>query len=301
MQNKTIFDLPVGITNEISRHLPTRDLLNVVETSKGGMKLFKTNQFSMQTIEIRKFLHHVVRGHHTAVAEMLKNPEFMLKRGLVTDLSGRIFPNISGFEYALWALNKHMWTKMLSCLPENKEGEKIKAELRAHYQKLKELGVTYTLHGVTRTEKHFDFEGTIFKELQEYVNKKDNNQWATGVGRAQRLLPMHVVYEYCSDTPFYPVPDFKGQPKSSTQFTNWWRNAEKELWFCKDSKLGIKFAIYKSLWSISSAPAIVKIPEFTARLDLDALQGLYNERTNDFLALEDELRPDILRGNQYKN
>ncbi|KTD12192.1 hypothetical protein Lgra_0968, partial [Legionella gratiana] len=81
----------------------------------------------------------------------------------VTDLSGRKFTNISGFEYCLWALDKHMWMKMLDCLPKTEEGEKIKVVLRTQYQRIKETGVTYEHHGViTQTpEKHFDFEGTI--------------------------------------------------------------------------------------------------------------------------------------------
>ncbi|QIN36654.1 hypothetical protein GCS73_13965 [Legionella longbeachae] len=114
--------------------------------------------------------------------------------------------------------------------------------------------MTYTLHGVnqhympdpiTKTDHHFDFENTIIKELQEYVDKNVVNQWVTGVGGAQRLLPIHIVEEYCSDVRFYPVPAFKEQSKSSRQFYNGLNHGEKKSWFCEGSKLGINFAIFK--------------------------------------------------------
>ncbi|KTC81851.1 hypothetical protein Lcin_2921 [Legionella cincinnatiensis] len=191
---------------------------------------------------------------------------------------------------------------MLDCLPETKEGEHIKAKLRTQYQRIKEVGVTYELHGViTQTpEKHFDFEGTIIKELQEYVDKDDDNQWRTGVGSAQKLLPIHVVYEYCSDTPFYPVPDFKEQPKSSTEFYNWLNNGEKESWFCEGSKLGIDFSIYKGCPRVVAVAAYV-LAGACVRIDLNAITALGVARTKDFLALENDLKPCYLSEHQYKN
>ncbi|RYW85626.1 F-box protein, partial [Legionella pneumophila] len=60
----------------------------------------------------------------------------------------------------------------------------------------------------------------------------------------QKLLPMHVVYEYCSNEPFYPVPKFTSQPKSSKQFFNWVTEKD-ENWFGVDSKLGSELAIFK--------------------------------------------------------
>ncbi|STX36111.1 F-box protein [Legionella cincinnatiensis] len=289
------------IKGEITKFLPTKEFINLSMTSKSNHNLFRTNQYLAPLQEARKFLHHVVRGNHEAVVEMLKkNPALMHIRGQVTDLSGRKFTHISGFEYAMWALDKHMWTQMLDCLPETKEGEHIKAKLRTQYQRIKEVGVTYELHGViTQTpEKHFDFEGTIIKELQEYVDKDDDNQWRTGVGSAQKLLPIHVVYEYCSDTPFYPVPDFKEQPKSSTEFYNWLNNGEKESWFCGESKLGIDFAICKGQ---AGAHAGSGGRGSWRAGDLNAVTALYEVRTKDFLALENDLKPCYLSEHQYKN
>lgn len=295
MQDKfDSFDkLPNVIKGELTKFLPTKDFINLSKTSKDNHKLFKTNQHLAPLQEARQFLHHVVRGDHEAVAKMLeKNPALMHIRGQVTDLSGRRFTNISGFEYCLWALDKHMWTKMLDCLPKTEEGEKIKAVLRTQYQKIKEYGVTYERHGVTTQtpEKHFDLEGTIIKQLQEYVDNDDDKQWRTGVGGAQQLLPIHIVDEYCSDVPFYPIPDFKEQPKSSKQFYNWLNNGEKESWFCEGSKLGIDFAIYKGVRGAGAR--WLRLPAGPS--DVNAVRALCKVRTNDFIDLEDKLRPCIV-------
>ncbi|WP_238584432.1 F-box protein, partial [Legionella gratiana] len=233
------------------------------------------------------------------------------RQSKVRDLSGRTFENISGFEYAMWALDKHMWTKMLACLPKDKEGEEIKDKLREQYKQVKEVGVTYILNGVTqhympdpvtKTEHHFDFDNTILKELQKYVKKYDGNQWRTGVGGAQRLLPIHVVDEYCSDEAFHPVPAFKEQPKSSRRFDNWLNYGRKESWFFEGSKLGVDFAIYKGRPWWFSGPKAEKDGErgLWDSVDLNALRALCEVRTNDFIALENDLKPCNLNENLYK-
>ncbi|PWY57609.1 hypothetical protein DGG96_00480 [Legionella qingyii] len=298
--------LPNGIQGEVTKFLPTQDLINLSKVSKANETLFKTNQHLNLLYKAREFLHHVVRGNHAAVAKMLqKNPALMYIRGQVTDLSGRTFTNISGFEYCLWALDKHMWTKMLDCLPKTAEGEQIKAVLRTQYQRIKEIGVTYERHGVITQspEKHFDFEGTIINQLQEYVSSGEDNQWRMGVGSAQQLLPIHVVYEYCSETPFFPVPDFVKQPTSATKFYNWLNDGEQESWFCEGSKLGVDFAIYKAMMHDGRLVCIGFDGKGLAAAshDLNAMNALYQVRANDFCVLENELKPCNLSKNQYKN
>ncbi len=116
------------------------------------------------------------------------------------------------------------------------------------------IGVTYRLNGKAITETHFDFNNTIIKELQTQVDSINepgaknwetiDKQWREGVGAAQKRLPMHVVDEYCSNEPFYPVPKFISQPNSSKQFYNW-TTGKDENWFNGVSKLSVDFAIYK--------------------------------------------------------
>ena len=242
-------ELPEELKIETAQNLSNRDLVNLAQTSKYHLALFQP------LLDVRKLLHYVARGDHKAVEAMLKKDmSLIFKRGVVTDCFGREFENTSGFEYALWALDKHMWAAMIACIPQNEEGRKVFAQLIAQYNKVNTDGVTYKLNGQTITEKHFDFNNTIIKELQTQVDSINapgtknwdaiDKQWREGVGGAQNLFPMHVVYEYCSDEPFYPVPKFTSQPKSSKQFYNW-ATEKDENWFNAGSKLSVDFAIYK--------------------------------------------------------
>ena len=86
MQSKVeLFDkLPRELKIEIARELSTSDLVNLVMTSKSHF-------FSFQPmIDVRKLLHHTVRGEYEAIQAMLKEDmSLIFKRGKVTDRSGR--------------------------------------------------------------------------------------------------------------------------------------------------------------------------------------------------------------------
>jgi len=251
MQSKfeKFHELPKELKIETAQNLSNRDLINLAQTSTYHFALFQP------LLDVPKLLHDVTRGEHDVVTAMLRqNISLIFKRGVVTDCSGREFEHISAFEYALWALDKHMWAAMIACIPQNEEGRKVFKQLIAQYNKVNTDGVTYKLNGKTITEQHFDFKSTIIKELQTQVDSINapgvknwdaiDKQWREGVGSAQKLFPMHIVYEYCSDEPFYPVPKFTLQPKSSKQFYNWITEKD-ENWFSRDSKLSVDFAIYK--------------------------------------------------------
>ncbi len=292
-------ELPVDLELEIAQNLSSRDLVNLAQTSKYHLALFKP------MVDVSKLLHHVAHGKHDAVQLILTdNISLIFKRGKVTDCSGREFENISGFEYALWAMDKHMWAKMIACIPENKEGRKVFAQLIAQYNKVNTDGVTYRLNGKTITEQHFDFENTIIKELQTQVGLinapgyKDwgaiDTQWQEGVGGAQKRLPMHIVDEYCSNEPFHPLPKFTSQPKSSKKFYNWITN-KGEDWFNVDSKLGFRFAIYKGA-ALAPTPAPVwgqrgahRARGVGAGIDLAAVKALCEVRTLDLINLKSQL------------
>ncbi|HHS8314503.1 TPA: F-box protein, partial [Legionella pneumophila] len=247
------------------------------------------------------FLHRAVRREDDAVQKILINdPTLLSKRGKVTDCSGRTFENISAFEYMLWALDKHGWTMLLECIPKTKNNEELVKELLAQYNKVKNEGVTYTLNGIKITEQHFDFKNTIIKELQDQVDASNvpnpnwdsiDKQWREGVGGAQKLFPMHVVYEYCSDEPFNPIPKFNSKPKSSSQFYNWITN-KLESWFSSDSLLGGEFAIYKAT-AERAGGAGAGVPRTVRWLgctcDLLAMKALCEIRTSDFIVLKSTL------------
>lgn len=283
-------ELMPELKTETAQKLSNRDFGNLEQTSTYHSALFKP------LFDVRKLLHHVTRGEHDAVKAMLKKDlSFFLKTGVVTDRSGREFENISGFEYALWALDKHMWAAMIACIPQNEEGRKVFAKLIAQYNKVNTEGVTYKLNGKIITERHFDFKTTIIKELQTQVDSIDTPgdknwelidiQWREGVGGAQLLFPMHVVYEYCSEEPFEPVPKFTSQPKSLNYFYHVYVPLEGS-WFSGDPKFAVDFAIFKRdgcsyrWWRANGACALS---------NLNAMKALSEVRTNDFIALQSQL------------
>lgn len=312
-------NLPQEINDGIAQHLPTRDLLNQVLVSKADMA-----PFFQPTLDVRTFLHHVVCGEYDKVKAMLeKDIHLLYKRGEVTDCSGREFKLIndkcveakdkkgsliSGFEYALWALDKDLWTFMLDCIPKNDEGKEVLERLLTQYKKLMVNGVTYSLNGKPITEKHFDFKGTIITELKTLVNSinapgpKDwdaiNEQWIKGVGGAQRLLVVHIVHWYCYGIPFKPIPKFgEERPSRLKQLYNGITH-EKEDWFHKESKLGVDFAIYKNCgegdvceaWGVNSY-------RFVSH-DLAAMKELCVVRTNDFNNFDQQIGALLLVENR---
>ena len=295
-------ELPADLKIETAQNLSNHELVDLSITSKYHLNFFQP------LIDVRKLLHHVTRGEHDAVKAMLeKDISLIFKRGIVTDCSGRKFESISAFEYALWALDKHMWEAMIACIPQNEEGRKVFTKLIAQYNKVNTDGVTYKLNGKTITEQHFDFNNTIIKELQTQVDSinapgvKDwsaiDKQWIEGVGSAENLFPMHIVYEYCSDEPFYPLPKFTSQPKSSKQFYNW-ITGMGENWFSVDSKLAVDFAIYRA--GVDGVYAGRGAHADAAEHDLVAMTALCKVRTEDFIDLKSQLEDQMARDNHHQ-
>ncbi|KTC69018.1 hypothetical protein Lbir_2212 [Legionella birminghamensis] len=287
--------LNLKLQKEIARHCSSVTLLNFALTSKKQFNFFKTE------LAVRKLLLHVVHGEHEQVKAALENNfNLIYEKWSVTDCSGRTFFNISPFEYALWALDKHMWTLMLECIPKNEKGNSVLCLLSHQYENLRKKGVTYTLEGKTITESHFDLKNTLIKELQTQVDlitatgEKDwdsiDRQWIEGVGRAQKLLPMHIVDEYCSHGRFFPLPQFVAQPSPSKQFLNLYTD-KIQSWFSIIPQLSVTFAVYKGsnigLWlkkvCVGDEPAS----------DLNAMNALLTIRTNDFIALKSQLKDRV--------
>ncbi len=241
--------MPPDIKQRIIGGLKVEDIKTLASTCRYESLWFKP------MVGTGKFLLEVVHGEYDKVeARLKKNSDLFLQKGQVTDYSGRTFYNISGFQYYLWALDKHGWTRMLKSLPLDEEGARIKGALLQQYQELKEKGVAYELNGkIIREEHHFDFKNTIIQALQTQVNYQNQNkpwdeidkQWCTGVGSAQKLLPVHVVYEYCGDVSLDPLPQFIKQPTTLTMKFYNWITERYENWFSGDSKLGVNFAIYR--------------------------------------------------------
>jgi hypothetical protein len=305
MQDKFEFfdELPPELQMETAKHLFASDLVNLSQISRHHLTMFQPMSEVFKSAHY--LLRQVVQGEHDAIGSILnKDTSLLFTRSKVTDCSGRIFDNVSAFEYALWALDKHMWSRMIACIPTNEKNIKVFEKLIEQYNKVNTIGVTYRLNGKTITEQHFDFKNTIIKELQTQVDSINtpgiknwdaiDNQWRWGVGRAQKLLPMHVVYEYCSDEPFYPVPKFISQPKSSKQIYDW-ITEENENWFGCDSKLGFDFAINKDEGGPHCRASGVRQGRGA---DLTAIKALCKVRTENFINLKSQLEEQIILDNR---
>ncbi|WP_115707372.1 F-box protein [Legionella sainthelensi] len=317
----TSFDqLPPELKLEIAKHLPPQDLGTLAMTSTNHRTLFQP------LVDVSKLLHYVAHSEKNAVRYMLlKEINLILKRGSVTDCSERTFEGISGFEYALWALDMDMCTMILNCIPDNETGHKVLVKLLAQYNKVKTEGIKYTLSGNPVTEKHFDFNDTIIKELRvgerlargirmsRDVSVVDQH-WRESIGGAQKLIPMHVHLSY------YPKPQNSVNSLStldtmmrfrqecvdavkkllsvgeSTSNNSFFPNAlskiSQKTWLSSDSKLGKDFALYRGV----QGKVVVKYGapfEHTTTRNLTELSRLFNTKANDFINFQSEFEKRV--------
>jgi hypothetical protein len=156
-----------------------------------------SNQKNVQT-----FLDYVAGGREDKAEEMLKlNKELVLVTGNITDHARRTFKNITGFKYAVWALDWKMWTMIRKYLSRKAEQAQVKMFRKGEWVKD---------HGV-----HAKWEELLGK-LQKCIHyhtdwdpRRRNKFLSKQIGRSQFLLPMHVLQEYCNpDRSFDPCPNF---------------------------------------------------------------------------------------------
>lgn len=271
---KPFFSMPA---KEITRFLSVSDINSLGLSSKTYSHLFKSQ------LNISQLLQYVVQGDDDSVRTILKNNwRLVLEKGKVTDNSHRTFEDITCFQYALWALDKHMWTLIMDCFPQEEQ-----QRLYSQYQKFKHEGVTYWLDGKKIIEKHFDFKRTIIDGLDAQkkffdnpISSKWNNiviHWKTVVGGAQKLFPVHIVKEYCSNLPFEPLPEFINKPEVAPSIVKDWFTNE----------LGSTIAKYKGsgvcAWD-AEEPCVKVIA------DLEAMKKLYDIRAKEFNNLKSCLK-----------
>jgi len=190
----TITDLPQDTLIKSGEYLLNKDLASFAAVSKGYHGIFKP------MLEINKLLLHVARGEQDKAENMLRgNPALAWYSGTVTDLSERRFANITAFQYALWAMDWHMWTMLLKYLP--------KPEAAAQARALEEGGTEYGTH--FDLNKLLQALDTYIKHYNSWDEDMLTDHWCKVVGGAQRMLPAHVVNEYCRpDRSFLPTPTF---------------------------------------------------------------------------------------------
>ncbi len=154
--------------------------------------------------QVAQFLRLVAEGEQEKAELMLMaNSGLALQPGTVIDLSKRTFEHITAFQYAVWARDWHMWTMLLKYLPEEE------AALQLHSLEMNgtEHGTHFNLSLLIATLETYSLNCKAWYEAGDWEELK--KQWCTEVGSAQRLLPAHVVNEYCHpNRSFLPIPDF---------------------------------------------------------------------------------------------
>lgn len=175
--------------------------------------------FSTQNMQKRSIflLKAVAHGDEAEAIKLIKkNPDLLLQRSDVTDLSGRTFQDITAFEYAYWAQDvRYMIPAMFqavfrsSLLPEQKKI--IYNEVISQHRAFDEI--TYELNGIRHQERHYSFESYLqkletFDRVQHQVTTPVRKKlWCEMVGEAQRMLPVHFVQHFCDPTITWPVSD----------------------------------------------------------------------------------------------
>ena len=94
---------------------------NTIKKKKADEKEKETspNRIVLEAKREAEFLTHVTKGEQRQAEKMLKKNRYLgLAAGTVTDHANRKFNDITGFQYAVWALDWHMWTMIQKYLPE---------------------------------------------------------------------------------------------------------------------------------------------------------------------------------------
>ncbi len=218
--------------------------------------------------QLNTFLALVAEGEQDKAEALLqKHPAFGLCPGDVTDLSKRTFKNITALQYALWSLDWHMWTMLLKYIPQKDAAEQIAQS---------ERGLWVPQHGVSASWQN------LLDALQKYIDlcnaskwSEAATQWDKQVGSLQRLLPAHVINEYCRpDRSFKPCPDFN----SSTPLART-RNTDGGEWYTAyDGKLGDIFAYVRYSFDKARAVAAVGGVVWYAAADLKSCRTLLATR-----------------------
>ncbi|MGQ3890780.1 hypothetical protein [Legionella sp. CNM-4043-24] len=274
-----------AVTDVITGENPANKSLQqtVFSVLLNNMGLFNKNDianlYPLKENLTNTLIEHAAHGRQDeAKAILAKFPELLLETGAAIDIAGYQFTG-TAFQYAVWAMDTHMYTMMLDCLPQNEQGEEIRKGLLEQSEAQKE---------------HFNFQPLI-KALQAYVDNFDAwdwphryAHWCKVVGGAQRDLPAHVRHEYCHpDRSFSPVPDFteKVLPRS-LMFYNWvtssWQN-----WDGGALGMGSDFAIFRSALPLTGGG------RGGPCLDLAAVTTLCEVRTADLISLGQRLQTPI--------
>ena len=180
-----------------------------------------------------KFLKYIGFGEQNEAEEMIKTDRnLLLESGNLTDCSKRNFKKITAFQYALWALDFHMWQMILKYLAPEEAIKQVAGLKNGAWVKIYGIKVDWQ-NLIDALQNHID-------NYRTRSSKQCLTYWCQQVGGAQLLLPAHVINEYSYPSrPLYPCPIY-GNEESPLPRTG------VEKWFTRDNhKLGIDYAWFR--------------------------------------------------------
>ena len=193
----------------------------VLFTVKAKPKPVLTPTLSPQ--ELKQFLHHVGYGEQAEAEAMLqKDKNLALAHGDLTDCSvepktyqPRTWKNITGFQYAVLALDYHMWTmiqKYISTEDASQQIAEIKTKATLKDKEgwiIKPGDLDWPQIGWTQLIEALD---VYIKNYSPWSAEQCKTHWCQQVGGAQLILPAHVINEYSHPTrSFHPCPKWQGE------------------------------------------------------------------------------------------
>ena len=277
------------------------------------------------TLKVRQFLNLVGWGEQAQAEEQLKQkPELMLQRGYLTDCSGRSWENITALQYAVLALDYHMWTMLSKYISEDVAREQLsdarvvhrlfsteypdaKQDAREQIKRLEEVAklnfeISWKITSSTINWPSLVWQPLI-KALDEYIRNYNawddtqcTNHWCQQVGGAQLILPAHVINEYSH-------PD---RPNGFSMCkSGFWNGKDKDAnlprsgvadWINNSFyKLGSQFAWLRA--DCAGGPArlyhINTFPRHYPKIDLAAVTELLRSRTEQAQSLVLQLNRNL--------
>lgn len=200
--------------------------------------------------EVMQFLHHVGYGEQAEAEAMLqKDKNLALAHGDLTDCSvepktyqPRTWKNITGFQYAVLALDYHMWTMIQKYISTEDASQQI-AEIKTKATltdkegwKIKLGNKDWLPIGWTSLIEALDIYIKNCCQLTEHgiwTQEQCDTHWCQQVGGAQLILPAHIINEYSHPSrPFYPCPKWQGEGElilPRTGVVDWINNSGKKL------------------------------------------------------------------------
>jgi len=246
-----------------------------------------------------RFLKYIGFGEQDEAEAMLKiNSDLALVSGEITDCAGRNFKQITGFQYAVWALDYHMWTMIKKYLNIEHSRAQV-AELNT--------GSWIKTHGAQiNLRSLIEALDVYVKNCEQWDWSKCNNHWCQEVGGAQLILPAHVINEYSHPSrPLAPCPKWNGQGEGVLPRTGVkdWKTGDYggELgytfaWVCGGVRLPTPLRIGRAGWCEVVKKNVMRDHELVSELlksRTEQAQALVSE-----LTLSQEVKPII---NKYSS